>query len=102
MKEHAKLFEVRGQQVLAYLDHDAENDNLLVLRFRLWCDAVDGPLQLAATINSEEALPEETVELWEKNTQAAFENLTVDKVEEVLTKMNLWKLLRQLSAQQTD
>lgn len=89
-KNHAKLFEVRGRQVLAYLDHDEEQDNLLVMRLRLWSDTIEGPIEAGLTISSEEPLSEKAAELWEKRTFEGFDSLTADKVDEILDKMSVW------------
>lgn len=96
MKEHAKLFEVRGQQVLAFLDHDEDHDNLLVMRLRLWNDQIDGPITFAATISSEASLSEATVSLWEKNTREGFANLDATKVDAAIEAARVWDLLSKL------
>lgn len=96
--EHAKLFEVRGRQVLAYLDHDENADNLLVTRFRVWSEAVDGPVSFTPTINSDEPLSEKAVETWEAMVLKTFPQLTAERVEAALDRAGLFDLLDKMEA----
>ena len=100
--EHAKIFTVRGRQVLAYLDHDEDQDNLLVMRLRLWSEKIGGPVQAALTVNTSEQLNEKFVELWEQGVRESFETLTADKVNEVLEKMGVWDALARVERENAE
>lgn len=82
--EHAKLFTVKGRQVLAYLYRDDED--ALVVALQLWCAASDEQIRAAVRTESDE------------DALLYFASLDADTIAQSLTAIGLTEQLERIES----
>lgn len=90
---HARLFDIDGRQVLAYLDHD-DNDQLF-LAFRLWGVDPVGPVEWG--IHLPDGASENAVRIWEDGQRQMLADLTEDRCRMVIEKAGILSLMASLA-----
>jgi hypothetical protein len=90
---HARLFDINGYQILAYLDHD-ENDVLFVA-FRAWADGIVGPIEFSIKLQFD--VGEKAVELWEAAQREIMADMTEDRCRAALEKAGFFDLISRMS-----
>ena len=91
---HAKIFEVRGRQVLAHL---IQVDGYNGLQLKMWIDEIDGPLDV--TLNPNSGTTDEARDEMEEAFMESFADLDEEKVSNFLEAYQVWDIVDQATGQ---